>query len=64
MVMEQKESPEQLACSLERMFMESQDMRAALARLDTPGAAGRVAARVLAGCYSARQNYSLTAALA
>ena len=53
MVMEQTESPERLACSIERMFEKSQDMRTSLARLDTPGAAGRVAARVLAGCYSA-----------
>jgi len=64
MVMEQTESPERLVWAIERMFEKSQDMRMSLARLDTPGAAGRVAARVLAGCYSARQNSRLTAVLA
>jgi len=64
MVMGQTESPERLVWAIERMFEKSQDMRMSLARLDTPGAAGRVAARVLAGCYSARQNFSLAAALA
>ena len=63
-VMEQTESPERLACFIERLFEKSQNMRMSLARLDTSGAAGRVAARVLAGCYSARQNFKLTAALA
>ena len=64
MVMGQTASPEQLVWAIERMLRKSQDMRMSLARLDTPGAAGRVAARVLAGCYSARQNFSLAAALA
>jgi len=63
-VMEQTESPERLVCFIERVFEKSQDMRMSLARLDTSGAAGRVAARVLAGCSSTRQNLKLMAALA
>ncbi len=64
MVMEQTESPERLVYLIERMFEKLTDMRISLAQLDVPGAAGRVAARVLAGCYSARQNLGLTAAMA
>jgi UDP-N-acetylglucosamine--N-acetylmuramyl-(pentapeptide) pyrophosphoryl-undecaprenol N-acetylglucosamine transferase len=56
-VVEQGTPPSQMIRAIDRLMENRNDMRAALARQDVPGAADRVAAQVLAGCGSPRRQF-------
>ncbi|MBL69023.1 MAG: hypothetical protein CMO74_11335 [Verrucomicrobiales bacterium] len=62
LVLEQNSQPSELAAAVGQLFKKRASVRQSLARMDVPGAAGRVAVRVLSGGVAARRGASLAVA--